>query len=64
MLASVAERDEILFQRAVYDNYMADGMQMAARGHTGSAIGFPCRYSHSSLDNNARGCSKCHQIAS
>ncbi|NHJ12650.1 MAG: M20/M25/M40 family metallo-hydrolase [Candidatus Thorarchaeota archaeon] len=49
-LVSVAEKNEIPFQRAVYHNYMTDGVQMVAQGHTVSAVGVPCRYSHSSFE--------------
>jgi endoglucanase len=37
-------------QRAVYHNYATDGFQIASQGQIVSAIGIPCRYSHSSFE--------------
>jgi endoglucanase len=45
-----AERGELPIQRAVYHNYSTDGFQIASQGQIVSAIGVPCRYSHSSFE--------------
>jgi endoglucanase len=49
-LIDTAEKCEIPYQRAVFHNYMTDGVQMVAHGQVVSAIGIPCRYSHSSFE--------------
>ncbi|TFF91460.1 M42 family peptidase [Candidatus Thorarchaeota archaeon] len=45
-----ADSREIPIQRAVYHNYATDGQKIASRGQRVSAIGIPCRYSHSSFE--------------
>lgn len=49
-LLDTAEAANIPVQRAVYHNYATDGFQIAAQGEVVSAIGVPCRYSHSSFE--------------
>jgi len=49
-LIDTAEKRDIPYQRAVFHNYMTDGVQMVAHGQVVSAIGIPCRYSHSSFE--------------
>lgn len=49
-LIDAALRNGIPFQRAVYHNYMTDGVQMVRQGQVVSAVGVPCRYSHSSFE--------------
>jgi putative aminopeptidase FrvX len=41
---------DVPIQRAVYHNYSTDGFQIASQGQIVSAIGVPCRYSHSSFE--------------
>jgi putative aminopeptidase FrvX len=45
-----AEREEVPVQRAVFHNYVTDGMQFAAQGQMTAVIAIPCRYSHSSFE--------------
>jgi endoglucanase len=45
-----AESKGIPIQRAVYHNYATDGFQIASQGQVVSAVGVPCRYSHSSFE--------------
>jgi endoglucanase len=49
-LFDTAMKHDIPYQRAVYHNYMTDGVQMVTQGQVVSAIGVPCRYSHSSFE--------------
>lgn len=49
-LFETAEFGELPIQRAVYHNYSTDGFQIASQGQVVSAIGVPCRYSHSSFE--------------
>jgi len=49
-LFALAENLGIPVQRAVYHNYATDGYQIASQGQVVSAIGIPCRYSHSSFE--------------
>jgi endoglucanase len=49
-LFEIAEFGGIPIQRAVYHNYATDGFQIASQGQVVSAIGIPCRYSHSSFE--------------
>jgi putative aminopeptidase FrvX len=49
-LFDIAELADVPIQRAVYHNYSTDGFQIASQGQIVSAIGVPCRYSHSSFE--------------
>jgi putative aminopeptidase FrvX len=49
-LFALAKDLGIPVQRAVYHNYATDGSQIASQGQVVSAIGIPCRYSHSSFE--------------
>jgi endoglucanase len=49
-LVQVAEREDIPVQRAVYHNYLTDGLQFAIQGQLVAVVAIPCRYSHSSFE--------------
>ena len=49
-LISVAEREGIPIQRAVYHNYTTDGVRFASEGQRTCVVAVPCRYSHSSFE--------------
>jgi putative aminopeptidase FrvX len=49
-LFTIAEKESIPVQRAVYHNYATDGFQIASRGEKVAVIAVPCRYSHSSFE--------------
>ncbi|MBD3406038.1 MAG: M20/M25/M40 family metallo-hydrolase [Candidatus Lokiarchaeota archaeon] len=49
-IIATAEREQIPLQRAVYHNYTTDGYQIASQGQRVSALGIPCRYTHSSFE--------------
>lgn len=50
LVYQAAQNRNIPVQRAVYHNYATDGQKIASRGQRVSAIGVPCRYSHSSFE--------------
>jgi endoglucanase len=50
LVYQAAQNRGIPVQRAVYHNYATDGQKIASRGQRVSAIGIPCRYSHSSFE--------------
>lgn len=49
-LISVAEKEEMPIQRAVYHNYTTDGVRFASEGQRTCVVAVPCRYSHSSFE--------------
>jgi putative aminopeptidase FrvX len=49
-ILNTAEKEEIPVQRAVFHNYVTDGVQFAAQGQMTAVIAVPCRYSHSSFE--------------
>lgn len=49
-LVAVAEKEGIPIQRAVYHNYVTDGVQFASEGQRTAVVAVPCRYSHSSFE--------------
>ena len=49
-IIETAEREEIPIQRAVYHNYLTDGVQFAMQGQKVAVVAIPCRYSHSSFE--------------
>ena len=49
-LVRVAEKENIPIQRAVYHNYLTDGLQFAIQGQLVAVVAIPCRYSHSSFE--------------
>lgn len=49
-LLDAAESEKIPIQRAVYHNYLTDGVQFASEGQRTSVVAVPCRYSHSSFE--------------
>lgn len=49
-ILSCAEKSGIPVQRAVFHNYMTDGVQFGSQGQVVSVIAIPCRYSHSSFE--------------
>lgn len=49
-ILNTAVKEEIPIQRAVFHNYVTDGVQFAAQGQITAVIAVPCRYSHSSFE--------------
>lgn len=49
-ILNTAIKEEIPVQRAVFHNYVTDGVQFAAQGQMTAVIAVPCRYSHSSFE--------------
>ncbi|MFW9957603.1 MAG: M42 family metallopeptidase [Candidatus Odinarchaeota archaeon] len=49
-ILDTAGKEEIPVQRAVYHNYVTDGVQFAAQGQMTAVVAVPCRYSHSSFE--------------
>jgi endoglucanase len=50
VILETAEREKIPVQRAVYHNYLTDGVQFAMQGQKVAVTAIPCRYSHSSFE--------------
>ena len=50
MILESAEKEEIPIQRAVYHNYITDGVQFALHGQSVAVVAIPCRYTHSSFE--------------
>ncbi len=50
IILETAEREEIPIQRAIYHNYVTDGVQFALYGQSVAVIAIPCRYTHSSFE--------------
>jgi endoglucanase len=49
-IVKTADEEKIPIQRAVFHNYMTDGVQFASQGQTVAVLAVPCRYSHSSFE--------------
>lgn len=49
-IVKIAEMEKIPIQRAVFHNYMTDGVQFASQGQTVAVLAVPCRYSHSAFE--------------
>ena len=49
-ILNTAEKAEVPVQRAVFHNYVTDGVQFAAQGQMTAVVAVPCRYSHSSFE--------------
>ena len=49
-IIKTAEKEEIPIQRAVFHNYMTDGVQFASQGQIVAVLAVPCRYSHSAFE--------------
>ncbi|TFG26922.1 M42 family peptidase [Candidatus Thorarchaeota archaeon] len=50
LILNKAEKYNLPVQRAVYHNYLTDGLQFALQGHLVAVIAIPCRYTHSSFE--------------
>lgn len=49
-IIKTAEKEKIPIQRAVFHNYMTDGVQFASQGQVVAVLAVPCRYSHSAFE--------------
>ena len=49
-IIKTAEKERIPIQRAVFHNYMTDGVQFASQGQVVAVLAVPCRYSHSAFE--------------
>ncbi|TFG26278.1 M42 family peptidase [Candidatus Thorarchaeota archaeon] len=49
-ILTTAEKHGLPVQRAVYHNYLTDGLQFALQGHQVAVVAIPCRYTHSSFE--------------
>lgn len=49
-IIQTAEKEKIPIQRAVYHNYVTDGVQFVSQGQVVAVVAVPCRYSHSSFE--------------
>ena len=45
-----ANEEKIPIQRAVFHNYMTDGVQFVSQGQVVAVLAIPCRYSHSAFE--------------